>query len=63
MPTTNTPHAVPDRRARCGRDLHRRRTWHLGGVAKDLDPRPFVGELALSNELLTPRPIPDAPGL
>ena len=52
-PGRSGPVEVSHRRARLGRDLHRRGTGRLGRAAQDLDPRPFVGELALSVGFLT----------
>src|SRR4029434_2605470 len=44
---------VSHRRAGLGRDLHQRRTRCVVGAAQDLAARAFLGELALSDELLT----------
>ena len=52
-PGRSGPVEVSHRRARLGRDLHQRRTRRLGGAAQDFDARPFLGELALSDEFLT----------
>src|SRR5262249_28299706 len=43
---------ISHRRPRQRGDLHERWTWRVGSAAQDLDPRPFVGELALPAELL-----------